>query len=177
MSGCCIFWPAFGCCAPKMLVEIFIFSVFVLKAEKNAKRNKFAAKFSKTHFFKFAPKCWLNVLFPDLTRFFLFFFWVKLCFYLWKWEKTQQQWCQANVLPFDLSRLGFIVILYLICRSCLNRHKSKILNQFSVRAFCERNTVGIQITDIQNRETSEIQTLFQSNIFGFIYVIVYPSSL
>ena len=42
---CCIFWPAFECCAPKILVEIFIFSMFVLKSWKNAKSNKFGAKF------------------------------------------------------------------------------------------------------------------------------------
>ena len=31
-NGCCIFRPAFGCCAPQTLVEIFIFSIFVLNS-------------------------------------------------------------------------------------------------------------------------------------------------
>ena len=36
------------------------------KAEKTFKSNKFAAKFSKKNVgFKFAPKCWSKVLFPD----------------------------------------------------------------------------------------------------------------
>ena len=37
-----------------------------LKAKIEEKSKKFAAKFSKkTHFFKFAPKRWSSVLFPD----------------------------------------------------------------------------------------------------------------
>ena len=33
-ATCCIFKPAFGCFAPQTLVEIVIFSVFVLKSFK-----------------------------------------------------------------------------------------------------------------------------------------------
>ena len=40
---CCIFWPAFGCCACQMLVEIVIFSVF---AAKNFKKVKFSSHFT-----------------------------------------------------------------------------------------------------------------------------------
>ena len=52
-GDCCIFWPAFGCCALQPLVKIVIFSVFAAKNLKKARNfNKFAANFSKKHFFK-----------------------------------------------------------------------------------------------------------------------------
>ena len=64
---CCIFWPAFGCCAPKTLVKICIFNVFggkkLKKKEKQARNLQ--QNLRKKSFFKFAPKCWSSVLFPD----------------------------------------------------------------------------------------------------------------
>ena len=36
--GCCIFPPAFGCCAPQTLVEIVIFSIFYAKKLKKRKK-------------------------------------------------------------------------------------------------------------------------------------------
>ena len=47
--GCCIFRPAFGCCAPKTLVKICNFNVCYGKKLKKSK--KFAAKYSKKHVF------------------------------------------------------------------------------------------------------------------------------
>ena len=38
LSKCCIFWPAFGCCASQMLVEIVIFSIFCAKKLKKRKK-------------------------------------------------------------------------------------------------------------------------------------------
>ena len=35
---CCIFRPAFGCCAPLRLVEIFLFSIFCAKKLKKFKK-------------------------------------------------------------------------------------------------------------------------------------------
>ena len=46
---CCIFQPAFGCCALETLVEIVIFSIFCAKKAKKSK--KFEAKFCKKHVF------------------------------------------------------------------------------------------------------------------------------
>ena len=49
---CYIFWPAFGCCAPQKLVEIFIFSIYCAKKLKKwEKSRKFEAKFIKKHIF------------------------------------------------------------------------------------------------------------------------------
>ena len=45
LDRCCIFRPAFGCCAPQTLVEIVIFSVF--SAKKLKKSKKFASNFCK----------------------------------------------------------------------------------------------------------------------------------
>ena len=48
---CCIFRPAFGCCALQTLVEMGIFSIF---AAKNHKKQEFCSKFQqKTVFFAF----------------------------------------------------------------------------------------------------------------------------
>ena len=41
---CCIFQPAFGCCALQTLVEIFIFNVFELKMRKKRNLQKNLAK-------------------------------------------------------------------------------------------------------------------------------------
>ena len=59
---CCIFQPAFGCCALQALVKIVIFSVFAaknLKKERNLNFNK-----KNSFFFKFAPERWSTVWFP-----------------------------------------------------------------------------------------------------------------
>ena len=59
MISCCIFPPAFGCCAPQTLVEIVIFSIFMQKAEKIFKKVTNFIKISA-----FLPKqCW-KWLFP-----------------------------------------------------------------------------------------------------------------
>ena len=42
--NCCIFWPAFGCCARHTLVEIVIFSIF---ATKNVKKQEICSKFQQ----------------------------------------------------------------------------------------------------------------------------------
>ena len=62
---CWIFLTAFGCDTLQRLVEIFVFNIFnAKKLKKEKKRKKFAAKFYKKRFFKFAPKRWSSVLFP-----------------------------------------------------------------------------------------------------------------
>ena len=55
-TECCIFWPAFGCCALQTLVEIVIFSIFSAKRARNLQQI-----FAKNMFFKFTPKCWSTV--------------------------------------------------------------------------------------------------------------------
>ena len=42
---------------------------FVVKSWKNTKNNKFAEKFCKKQFFKFSPKRWSSVLFPEKSGF------------------------------------------------------------------------------------------------------------
>ena len=37
-NTCCIFWPAFGCCALQTLIEIVIFNVFSAKKLKKARK-------------------------------------------------------------------------------------------------------------------------------------------
>ena len=49
-NRCCIFRPAFGCCAPQMLVEIVIFSIFCADKLKNATRPAFWFKLKKPVF-------------------------------------------------------------------------------------------------------------------------------
>ena len=62
---CCIFWPGFGCCALQTLVELVIFSGFFVQ-----KKQEICSQIlPKTHFFKFAPKRWLTVLFPKKLAF------------------------------------------------------------------------------------------------------------
>ena len=64
---CCIFWPAIGCCTLQTLVKILIFNAYrCWKPKKRRKSKQIAANFcQKTFFFKFAPKPWLKVLFPE----------------------------------------------------------------------------------------------------------------
>ena len=62
---CCEFQPAFGCCALHTLVEICFVNIFHTKGAEKGQKAKNEAKFSKKLFIKFAPKCWLRVLFPD----------------------------------------------------------------------------------------------------------------
>ena len=52
---CCIFLPAFGCCAPQTLVEICIFNIFNDKKLNKGEKSK---KFNKKVFFKVTPKRW-----------------------------------------------------------------------------------------------------------------------
>ena len=68
--GCCIFRPAFGCCAPQKLVEIFIFSK---KAEKMRKKQEICSKiYQKTRFFEFATKTLVEGFIPRKNSFFTF---------------------------------------------------------------------------------------------------------
>ena len=63
----CIFRPAFGCCAPQLLVKIVIFCIFYAKKQKNFKKvTNLMQNLAKNGFFKFASKCWSSVLFPTL---------------------------------------------------------------------------------------------------------------
>ena len=55
-GNCCIFWPAFGCCLPKTLVEICIFKVF------NITNAYFNQSFGCA-----APKCWSKYTTGDFT--------------------------------------------------------------------------------------------------------------
>ena len=77
---CCIFQPAYGCCALQTLVEIVIFSVF---CAKNLKKQEICSKIlQKTCLFEFAPKCWSTVLFPS------------------EWfDQDHVGWIQVNLLP------------------------------------------------------------------------------
>ena len=63
IDRCCIFRPAFGCCALKTLVEIDIFSVFAAKNIKKARilqqisvKNRFFLHFTKTLVSCFTPQ-------------------------------------------------------------------------------------------------------------------------
>ena len=58
----CIFWPAFGCCAPQTLVEIVIFSVLCSKKLKKARNLE--KIFAKNKIFKFAPEPWSTIIQP-----------------------------------------------------------------------------------------------------------------
>ena len=68
LSGvCCIFRPAFGFCAPQMLVEIVIFSVFLLKS---LTMQKFDSKSSKkTLFFSVCTKTLVECFIPKKIAF------------------------------------------------------------------------------------------------------------
>ena len=68
---CCIFQPAFGCCARQTLVEIAIISVFAAKNLKKSK--KFAANFcKKKKFFNLHQNA--GRLFYFQKKLFFFFF-------------------------------------------------------------------------------------------------------
>ena len=63
---CCKFWPAFGYCAPKTLVEILIFIIFcVIKLKKCKKSSDFIIIFSKKLFFSLLQNAG-RVFFPRL---------------------------------------------------------------------------------------------------------------
>ena len=62
IRNCCIFWPAFGCCALQTLVEMAFFSIYCAKKLKKARNLQ--QNYAKHIFLKFAPKCWSTVLFP-----------------------------------------------------------------------------------------------------------------
>ena len=59
---CCIFWPAFECRAPQMLVKLVIFCGFCANKLKKCKKvtNLLQNLVKK----QFAPKRWSTVLFP-----------------------------------------------------------------------------------------------------------------
>ena len=63
---CCIFRPAFGCCALQTLVEIVIFSIFAAKNPKKARNLQ--QIYAKNSFFKFAPERWSIVIKTSLQR-------------------------------------------------------------------------------------------------------------
>ena len=66
--GCCIFLPAFGCCALQTLVNLVIFSIF---AAKNFKKARILQQNSaKNSFFCISPKRWSAVLLPKKLAFF-----------------------------------------------------------------------------------------------------------
>ena len=67
-QNCCIFWPAFGCCAPQMLVEIVIFSIFYAKTLK--KVTNLLQIFSKKWFFKVCTKALVECFIPNFNKFF-----------------------------------------------------------------------------------------------------------
>ena len=58
--ACCIFWPAFRCCARQTLVQIVIFSVFAAKTLKKARNlHQISAKkqfFLSLHHYKLKRK-------------------------------------------------------------------------------------------------------------------------
>ena len=60
IQPCCIFQPAFGCCAPQTLVKILIFSVFLLKSFWGNKTFDqhfgYSANLKKQFFAKFCTK-------------------------------------------------------------------------------------------------------------------------
>ena len=59
-SPCFIFWPAFGCCAPQMLVKTIIFSIFSAKMRK---KQEICRKFlQKTRFFILPLLNWLYTM-------------------------------------------------------------------------------------------------------------------
>ena len=69
---CCIFRPAFGCCALQALVKLVILSAFCAKKLKNP--QKFDAKSSKIkRFFEFAPKRWSTFYSPKNELFLLLY--------------------------------------------------------------------------------------------------------
>ena len=58
--------PAFGCCAPQTLVKICFFNIFNgKKLKKGEKAKNLLQNLAKYRVFKFAPKRWSSVLFPD----------------------------------------------------------------------------------------------------------------
>ena len=66
---CCIFRPALLCCALQMLVEILVFNNSCAKRWKMQKVRNLLQNLAKKLFFKFAPKCWSKILFPEKNRF------------------------------------------------------------------------------------------------------------
>ena len=69
-NGCCIFWPAFGCCTPQTLVEIVIFSIFCKKAEKHKKVTNLQQNLAKKlFFFKVCTKTPVKCFIPEKIAF------------------------------------------------------------------------------------------------------------
>ena len=102
---CCIFRPAFGCCACQTLVKIVIFSIF---CAKNIKSKKFAANFSKKTVFlllrwKKTEKTKFNQLLIFIEKF-------SPCRNL---NPGPPQY-QANMLPTELSWLGSLTVFQYI---------------------------------------------------------------
>ena len=65
-SSCCIFWPAFGCCAPQMLVKIFVF--YGKKLKKRRKRQEICTKlFQEMDFLSLHQNTGQNILHPVLV--------------------------------------------------------------------------------------------------------------
>ena len=73
----------------EIMVEIGIFSIFMQKSWKIAKKQQIWAKVSKKVFFKFAPKRWSKDLFPKRSFFLVFKFFLVIESFLynklWKW--------------------------------------------------------------------------------------------
>ena len=55
--NCCIFWPAFGCCALRTLVEIVIFSAFAAKNLKKARNLQQIFAKNRCPQLRTTPKC------------------------------------------------------------------------------------------------------------------------
>ena len=73
-ADCCIFWPAFGCCALQTLVDIFILMFFTSKSLKKLEKQKKQQICSiiLQIFWKFAPKTLVECFIPR------FFYWNKV---------------------------------------------------------------------------------------------------
>ena len=113
-QGCCIFRPAFGCCALQTLVEIVIFSFF--SAKKLKKAINFQQIFAKNMFFKFAPERWSTVLFPKnttqgcKTSYLLFHY---LCIIIF--QKYPKKWKRRFWPAFGYNSIQKLVKIYNNC--------------------------------------------------------------
>ena len=128
IHACCIFWPAFGCCALQTLDEIVIFSVF--NGKKLKKQEIWSKILRKTRFLKFASKRWSTDILTSVWQFFIgkkWFFKEKAHFLGIKQS--------TSILVQTSKNVFFVKFCYNTCRSKYTTHASSIWKTLFERFF------------------------------------------